>query len=182
MSSPTQPDNYTPPADGMPFAPIAPDLFPASPTPPAPAATVKTIDLPNWVIVVIAIGLVAVGFGLDHFSATVPLLPAPVPSVPAQTVLQKAADSCNAGEVKDDGKTLVFDMKGEDYGSGEGTFADWECLVDAAKAPQSTQMKMRETRALDGRQADNWTVDGTRVEASWNYHPDDGLDVIFELR
>ena len=62
------------------------------------------------------------------------------------------------------------------------TLPDWECLVDAAKAPQSTQMKMRETRALDGRQADNWTVDGTRVEASWNYHPDDGLDVIFELR
>lgn len=185
MTSPVPPDSYTPPpasADGMPFVPIAPDLFP-SPTPPQPATPARTLTLPVWVAAITAVALLAVGFVAGRASTTIALPAATAtPSAPARNLLEEAADRCSAGEMKDDGKTLVFDMEGEDYGSGDGSFSDWECLVDALGTPQSTQQKMRETRALDGRQDDSWTVDGATVEASWNYHPDDGLDVIFELR
>jgi hypothetical protein len=33
---------------------------------------------------------------------------------------------------------------------------------------------MEKTRALDGRQTASWSF----IEASWTYHPDNGLDVI----
>ncbi len=44
--------------------------------------------------------------------------------------------------------------------------------------PSSTYEKMGETRALDGRQYDE-TAD---VEVSWTYHPDSGLEVMYEWK
>ena len=44
--------------------------------------------------------------------------------------------------------------------------------------PASTYEKMGETRALDGRQYDE-TSD---VEVSWTYHPDSGLEVMYEWK
>lgn len=81
-------------------------------------------------------------------------------------------------EVLDDGQTLLVDGAGKDFGSGDVTFTELDCIIGAVGAPESARSKMYETRSLDGRQSAEW--DG--VSASWSYHPDDGLDLIFELK
>ncbi|KRC59153.1 hypothetical protein ASE14_15355 [Agromyces sp. Root81] len=80
-------------------------------------------------------------------------------------------------EIADNGGTLIVDGAGEDLGSGEVDFGELDCIIDAVDTPTSVSSKMYETRSLDGRQEGEW--DG--VKASWSYHPDDGLDIIFEL-
>jgi hypothetical protein len=99
-------------------------------------------------------------------------------SVILLSVLYTAAEECGVPEPEDLGTTLVADMAGNDLGSGELAFADIQCLLEATGAPASVEAKMGETRALDGRQEDSWGD----IEVSWSYHPDQGLDVIFELR
>jgi hypothetical protein len=94
----------------------------------------------------------------------------PTPEAPLET----ASTDCVAGTLADEDKTLVIDMMGQDYGSGTATFADIECVLDELGAPQSIVAKMGSTRALDGMQTANWSD----YEATWTYHPDDGLDVI----
>lgn len=91
-----------------------------------------------------------------------------------RTTLQAAAATCGAGKVEDGGRSLFLDMGGEDYGSGDLAYADVQCVLKELGTPESTLTAMGQTRALDGRQSDEW--DG--LEASWRYHPDDGLDVI----
>lgn len=88
--------------------------------------------------------------------------------------LKKASAECAAGTLADENETLVIDMAGEDYGSGTATFADIECVLDELAAPQSIVAKMGSTRALDGMQTADWSG----YEATWTYHPDDGLDLI----
>lgn len=94
-----------------------------------------------------------------------------------RTTLQGAAATCGAGKVEDEGRSLFLDMQGNDYGSGDLAYADVQCALKELGAPESTLTAMGQTRALDGRQSDEW--DG--LEASWRYHPDDGLDVIIEF-
>ena len=49
-------------------------------------------------------------------------------------------------------------------------------MLNKLDAPQSVASKIGQTRALDGRQADEW--DG--YEISWSYHPDDGASIVVE--
>lgn len=79
------------------------------------------------------------------------------------------------GVVADGGSTLTFDMQGDDFGSGDGTVEALQCLLFELKVPDYVITMMDSTRALDGRQSAEW--DG--YEASWIYHPDSGLDVVF---
>ncbi len=70
--------------------------------------------------------------------------------------------------------TNVYDL--DDY-SRMSTLTKIEDLNEALGLPDSVYQKMLSTRALDGRQthyADGFTV-------SWTYHPDDGLEVLYEL-
>lgn len=93
------------------------------------------------------------------------------------SALEAATDACGAGRVGDDGRSLVLDTEGEDWGSGDLTLVDTMCVLDELDVPDVVLDKMGATRSLDGRQTDSW--DG--IEVSWSYHPDDGLDVILEL-
>jgi len=103
------------------------------------------------------------------------------PSTPAggagfTTVAKSCADRwAYGGAVSDGGKTLTFDMKGEDGTDGRGTINGLQCVLDAVAAPDYIQQQMMKTRALDGRQSASWSG----ITASWTYHPDHGLDVIF---
>lgn len=90
------------------------------------------------------------------------------------TPLHKAYADCTAGTLADDDHTLVIDMAGEDYGSGDATIGDMQCVLGELDAPQSVISRMGATRALDGMQTATWGD----YEASWTYHPDDGLDMI----
>lgn len=80
-------------------------------------------------------------------------------------------------EIADEGKTMIVDGAGEEVGSGDVDFTDLDCIIEAVDAPASVVELMYQTRSLDGRQSADWDD----VTASWSYHPDDGLDIIFEL-
>ena len=88
--------------------------------------------------------------------------------------LRSAWTECGTGTLADEDTTLVIDMAGQEYASGTATFTDIECVLDELGAPSSIVAKMGATRALDGMQTANWSD----YEATWTYHPDDGLDVI----
>lgn len=56
-----------------------------------------------------------------------------------------------------------------------------EYVVKANKAlglPDAVTIKMSQTRALDGRQMETYED----ITISWTYHPDHGLDVLYEVR
>lgn len=96
------------------------------------------------------------------------------PSTLFETRLQLAYNTCEAGNLADEDHTLVIDMAGEEYGTGDASFSDVSCVLTELSAPESVIARMNSTRALDGMQSATW--DG--FEASWTYHPDDGLDLI----
>lgn len=98
--------------------------------------------------------------------------PAPSPTV---SPLRDAWDDCgSAGALRDDDTTLVLDMEGDDLGSGDLSFSDIACVLDQLGAPSYVTEAMERTRALDGVQRETWD----QYEASWTYHPDQGLDII----
>lgn len=81
------------------------------------------------------------------------------------------------GELSDGNQTLFLDMKGEDPGSGTLSYTQVTCYLRELGAPDYVTTHMDQTRALDGRQSDSWG----EFEASWTYHPDDGLDILIRL-
>lgn len=98
-------------------------------------------------------------------------------TVRALSPLVRARDACGAGEVVDDGRAIILDMRGEELFSGDLSYEDVVCVLDELDVPESIHTKMGATRSLDGRLSDSWA----HYEASWTYHPDDGLDVLVEL-
>jgi hypothetical protein len=88
--------------------------------------------------------------------------------------LADASTTCTAGTLADDNHTLVVDMEGEELGTGEATINDVLCILAELEAPQAILARMESTRALDGMQSATWST----YEVTWNYHPDDGLDLI----
>lgn len=93
------------------------------------------------------------------------------------SALEAASKACDAGRIGDDGRSLVLDTAGQERGSGDLTLTDTLCVLEELDVPDVVLDKMGATRSLDGRQEDSWGG----IEASWAYHPDDGLDVILEL-
>lgn len=61
------------------------------------------------------------------------------------------------------------------YGSS-GDMADLGSMLDDLGFPSGTMSRIGSTRALDGTQ----DAEGDGVEASWTYHPDDGLRIVIE--
>jgi len=90
------------------------------------------------------------------------------------TALHDAYTNCTTGTLADDDHTLMIDMAGEDYGSGDATVGEMQCVLGDLDAPQSVIAQMDATRALDGMQTATWGA----FKASWTYHPDNGLDLI----
>jgi hypothetical protein len=122
--------------------------------------------IPALVIIVAAgvfVGLRV--FAADSFPGATP------PPAPLAVAWKQCTEP---GELADGDKTLVLDMEGKKAGSGTGTIGDLTCVLGHLHAPAYVTAEMEKTRALDGRQTQSWDV----FEASWTYHPDDGLDVI----
>ncbi len=68
-------------------------------------------------------------------------------------------------------------MEGDEPGTGDLGLGDIVCVLSELDVPDSVITKMDSTTSLDGRQEDEWAG----IEASWKYHPDNGLDVVLEL-
>jgi hypothetical protein len=77
------------------------------------------------------------------------------------------------GELSDGDRTLFLDMRGKEDTAGLSA-DEIACVLNQLKTPDFVVREMEETRALDGRQTDHWGS----FEASWSYHPDQGLDVL----
>lgn len=96
--------------------------------------------------------------------------------------LQKAADDCAQPDFDlstgDEGKSIHVVVGGEGTNVANVEDADLAltCLLDELDTPDSTRSKIQSTTAVQGRQEDSWGD----YEASWTYHPDNGLDLIIE--
>lgn len=95
----------------------------------------------------------------------------------AELSLASAASTCGL-----DDQTGVAVSAGSITFSGAGQYdaasiLDVACVLTELGADSSTNSKISQTRALDGRQEDHWGV----YSASWTYHPDDGLNLIVEI-
>ncbi|WP_017541947.1 hypothetical protein [Nocardiopsis halophila] len=91
--------------------------------------------------------------------------------------LEQAAKECglndgSAVRVKDEGRTLALETAGTDASGLR--FAEVECVLEVVGAPDHVVEAMMSTRALDGRQSQEWEG----FEAQWSYHPDSGMSVL----
>lgn len=107
--------------------------------------------------------------GVDRQSAT---------EKPETSAVETAQEACaGAGELADAGKTILFDTQGDDDIDGDA-IDDLVCVLVELDMPESVGARMEATRALDGMQSATWG----RFEASWTYHPDDGMNLIVTER
>lgn len=150
-----------------------------SPPPEAPSepATVARTKKP---VVVGAAGLAAgvlIGLALGLF--VIPTL-GDSPATDELSPIVLAADACGTDRVSgitlgDDGRSITMDSEGEE--SSGASLDDVACVLRELDVPDSVISKFDSTRALDGGQQATWDD----LDASWTYHPDDGLDIVIEL-
>jgi hypothetical protein len=89
---------------------------------------------------------------------------------------QKAYDTCGSPSgvsVSDGGKTLVIDGMNEYFIGAE--ISDTVCVLNEVELPSYILSNMETTNSLMGRQSDTF---GDKVDVSWSYHPDNGLDIV----
>lgn len=71
----------------------------------------------------------------------------------------------------DRGHTLIVD--------GASPSSDiLSCIVEESGMPESVVNRIDATRALDGTLNDSWD----NITVSWNYHPDTGVNMVFEVK
>lgn len=90
-----------------------------------------------------------------------------------ESVQQGCGLSPSHAVIGDAGRTLTLDSQGEKNTSGL-SWTDIECALDRTKMPESVRGRLNMTRALDGVQSASWDS----YTATWNYHPDSGLNLI----
>jgi hypothetical protein len=165
---------------GAPQSPPAETLYyyPPQSAPPVPARPRRRFAWLLWAVptVLISSGVVVVVvvlFGPQVMAGVADGVAAA--RTPAPTALAAASKQCGqVGRLGDGDKTLVLDMEGKKSGSGSMSVEQVTCVVKALDTPAFVVAEMDKTRALDGRQSQSWGS----FEASWTYHPDDGLDII----
>ncbi len=96
-------------------------------------------------------------------------------------VLPDAVEDCGvtgtAGiVVADEGRSLTFDMKGNDDYIG-ASITDLTCVFAALDMPSAVVSHMDQTTSMDGRQSESWGD----LTVSWSYHPDRGLDGVLTV-
>lgn len=97
------------------------------------------------------------------------------------TIVPDAVESCGVTGadgivVADEGRSLTFDMKGNDDLSGAG-ITDLVCVFTALDMPSAVVSHMDQTTSMDGRQSESWGD----LTVSWSYHPDRGLDGVLTV-
>lgn len=91
------------------------------------------------------------------------------------SVLKQAWLNCGqAGQLADSDTTLVLDLSGRAANSGPVGQASFECYLRELKTPTYVIEQIGNTRAMDGQMKATWAG----LEASWTYHPDQGLNLV----
>ncbi|MHA3684721.1 hypothetical protein ACXR2W_10750 [Leucobacter sp. HY1908] len=78
-------------------------------------------------------------------------------------------------EVMDDGESVRFASAGL-LGPESAALKDVYCFLDELDATEALISKLEATRALDGNREEVWSD----FQASWTYHPNDGLTILIE--
>ncbi len=84
-------------------------------------------------------------------------------------------------QISDDGTWMKYDSNPsnfDEWSVGAWSLGFIEIANEELGLPSSVYQKMLETRSLDGRQSDETDV----IEVSWTYHPDNGLEVMYEVK
>ncbi|MEU4473536.1 hypothetical protein [Micromonospora sp. NPDC023888] len=94
--------------------------------------------------------------------------------------LEAARQACGAGRedwamLGDDGSSLTLQSVGEERTGLK--LEQLQCYWTELKVPDAVIAEIEGTRALDGRQSGEWED----MDASWIYHPDNGLQMIITL-
>lgn len=94
----------------------------------------------------------------------------------AKELLKKAYRFCigDGATLSADGLSLTID--GADQYDVLSRF-DVESVIKTLKLPDSLKTKMEITNSLMGRQTEKYD----NIKVSWTYHPDNGLDAVFEI-
>lgn len=93
--------------------------------------------------------------------------------------IEAAVEGCGIGqhhagiELGDNGTSVTVDTKGEEDTTG-AQLSEAKCILDALAVPDRVVAQMDVTTAMQGRQNATWG----QIEASWTYHPDDGMNLI----
>lgn len=162
----------------------------AQPETPPPTAAMPAPAGSRWVVPIV-VGVVSLLVGAAAGSAVTAVIIGAAQRAEAAAMAEAAeqakselfsdaAAQCNLDgvvEIADQGRTMIVDGEGEDFGSGDVSLTELDCIIEAVGTPASVKELMYSTRSLDGRQSGEWDD----ISASWSYHPDDGLDIIFEI-
>jgi hypothetical protein len=126
-------------------------------------------------------GITAVALRDGKSGSPNPAAATAAPTSAGPTVLQVAKANCHYDgsglDLGDAGRTLILDTQGKDD-IGGAPMVTLGCILQELRAPDSVIAHMDSTRALDGRQTDEW--DG--ISAAWTYHPDAGLDLTLTIK
>jgi hypothetical protein len=93
---------------------------------------------------------------------------------------QKAYETCGSPSgvtVADEGKTISIDGMGKEDYSG-ASYGDLICVIEAIETPDYIYSNIMATRALDGRQIQEF--DG--IEVSYSFHPNSGANIVFHKK
>lgn len=149
-----------------------------------PADRVPDVQLrrrpPSWVWVVTATAVAALvlmaGVAYSFLEST---------SDRPRQPLSQAVRSCNVSTVfaavGDDGRSLSIDGQGQSVTSGL-SIDQIDCILGFLHFPAAARARMDNTRAIDGMQTAQWKAAGIRYIASWNYHPDAGVNIVIEIQ
>jgi hypothetical protein len=101
----------------------------------------------------------------------------PSPVDPPLVAAQKwCAPNSPYARIGDGGKSLIVSSAGKKQPGV--TTRELDCFWLALKVTDAIQEEMGSTRALDGRQEADWD----QFHGSWNYHPDNGFEMIVTMR
>lgn len=97
------------------------------------------------------------------------------------SLLSDAVEACGLTSVTgirlaDEGRSVTFDMKGEDDATGAG-IVDIACLFGELDMPSAVMSHIDQTTSMDGRQTETWGD----LTISWSYHPRRGLDGVLTV-
>jgi hypothetical protein len=128
----------------------------------------------------IGVGLLLAGDGGQTDSSSSNRPAATEAEEPTTTPLEDAKETCapttSGVRIGDNGTTLIIDSAGADE-DPQSEIYELVCILMELDVPDSIISHMDHTRALDGRQNAEWGD----YEATWIYHPDQGLNLTITL-
>jgi hypothetical protein len=148
------------------------------PPPPSRSGRVWKIVLPIVILLAgVGVGVVVASDdeGLPTESATATGTPSPEPTRFAEAFEATIFQTADRITLEDEGTSIVADGPSSSAFSEENLYIDdLTRLFVQLDVPDYVIEQMKSTTALMGTREASW--DG--IEASWSYHPDNGLDVV----